>query len=210
MKKGLIFDMDGTIFDTERLGFKGWQHAFAYFDYDVPIEILKKKIELNSKDSKNLIQQYMGSDFDYTSIKEEKRNFVRNYIDINGTPIKSGIISVLDLLDLLGIKKSIATSRGHTMANYYIDKSNLRDRFDLIVTGDMVNKGKPNPDIFLKTSEILNVSNDKCLVIEDSPNGIEAGKRACMTTIMVPDLIKPNSILMKKVDYLFDSLNDLL
>ncbi|MGR5907996.1 HAD family hydrolase [Bacillus paranthracis] len=140
--KLVIFDMDGLMFDTERLGIEGWKYAFEHFGLPIPMSILIKKIGLNSVDSRKLFDEEIKYEFDYKSVKEVKREYVINYIREHGTPIKKGLLELLDFLDENNIKKVVATSRSEKMAGFYLSEAKIQHRFDAIITGDMVSKRK--------------------------------------------------------------------
>lgn len=197
--KLVIFDMDGLMFDTEKLGLSGWEYAFEKLGLNVPNALLKEKIGLNSKDSKQLMIKEIGDDFDYNKAKEIKRSYVLNYINKNGTPIKEGLLELLSFLDDYGIKKAVATSRSLKYTDIYISKSIIKSSFEVIITGDMVDKGKPNPDIFLKAANILGIEPKKTMVLEDSLNGIKAANQANMLPVLIPDLVLPDKEIKKLI-----------
>lgn len=91
----------------------------------------------------------------------------------------------------------------------YRNYSDLFDKFDVLITGDMVEKGKPNPDIFLKASKVLNVPVENCLVVEDANSGIEAAINGGFNTVMIPDLVNIDSQFLDKVE-IFSSLLDVI
>lgn len=173
----------------------------------MPRGILLEKIGLNSKDSFQLLEPYF-KDIDYSIVKEMKRNLIRDYIEINGTPLKRNVNQLLDFLNRNNIKTAIATSRGKKMTNYYLEKADITNNFDLVLTGDQVNRGKPNPDIFLRVAEKLNVTPKNVVVVEDSPNGIKAAKNAGMFAVMIPDLVNPDDSIRNKADLVTKSLLD--
>ncbi|KXI68178.1 hypothetical protein AW943_16150 [Bacillus mycoides] len=197
--KLVIFDMDGLMFDTERLGIEGWKYAFEHFGLPIPMSILIKKIGLNSVDSRKLFDEEIKYEFDYKSVKEVKREYVINYIREHGTPIKKGLLELLDFLDENNIKKVVATSRSEKMAGFYLSEAKIQHRFDAIITGDMVSKGKPNPDIFIHASKLFNYEPANCIVLEDSLNGINAAVNAKMIPVMIPDLVHPNEEIEKLI-----------
>ncbi|WP_377867466.1 HAD family hydrolase [Bacillus sp. R86525] len=197
--KLVIFDMDGLMFDTERLGIEGWKYAFEHFGLPIPMSILIKKIGLNSVDSRKLFDEEIKYEFDYKSIKEVKREYVINYIREHGTPIKKGLLELLDFLDENNIKKVVATSRSKKMAGFYLSEAKIQHRFDAIITGDMVSKGKPNPDIFIHARKLFNYEPENCIVLEDSLNGINAAVNAKMIPVMIPDLVHPNEEIEKLI-----------
>jgi len=190
----VILDMDGTIFDTERLGIEKWIQAFKEFGIPAPVETLYEKIGLSGKDSRRFMQKESDIEFDYDIIKKRKQQLIKEYIAKYGTPIKKGFEELVGFLNSKKINVAIATSRTRDGTMHYIQHAgkDVDKKFNVIVTGDMIENGKPSPDIFLHTAKMLGVLPEHCLVIEDSINGIKAAVAAKMRVIMIPDLIEPS------------------
>jgi HAD superfamily hydrolase (TIGR01509 family) len=208
----VIFDMDGTIFNTEKLGIEKWIQAFEHHNISVPLKVLYNKIGLSDKDSRRLMQEESGIEFDYDVVKKLKLQLTKEHIAKYGTPIKDGFMELMELLKNRRIKTAVATSRRHENTMYYLNHSakDMAKQFDTIVTGDMIENGKPNPDIFLLASKLLSVLPKHCLVVEDSVNGIKAATAAQMRVIMIPDLIEPSEELKKSIFALKTTLSDVI
>lgn len=197
------------MFDTETLGINAWLHISTKMNINVTKELALKLLGLNWESNKKMLFQELG-EFDYNYARELFGEYLKKNIDEQGTPIKRGLIELLDFLDEMGMKKAIATSSQYCDAMYYIEKAGIRSRFDEIVTGDMVENGKPNPDIFLYTAKLLNTAPENCIVLEDSYNGVKAAHAAKMIPIMIPDLIQPNDEILPLLYCKLHSLSEVI
>lgn len=208
MIRGIVFDMDGLMFDTERLVIKGWDFAGKQTGYNISEEIVIKTLGVNAEDTRHIFLEQFGRDFDYDAIRKIRIDFVTDYIEKNGIPVKTGLIELLDFLKANHYKMTVATSTERERANYYFRKANVSDYFDDIVCGDMIKRGKPEPDIYLKACEIIGLPAEECLALEDSTTGILSAYRAGMKPVMIPDIVKPNEetckILYAKLSTLLD------
>lgn len=206
--KLVIFDMDGTISDTELMSIDGWEKVSLEYDIKFPLDLLYSFIgKTNSSVKKKCLELY-GNDFPYEEIYEKRKAYELQQIDTN-LKLKVGVYEILDSLEKLGIKKAIATSSSVERTTKILTKANILNRFDFIITGDMVEKSKPNPEIFLKCMEKIGVNPLDTLVVEDSKNGIIAANRSGAVSVLIPDLILPDEEMTNRSNYIFKSLLEL-
>ena len=205
--KAIIFDMDGLMFDTERLGMKAWLHIGEEMDIPITEELVLKVIGLSWENNKRVWYSELG-DFDIEKAGTMYHNYVNLHIEKNGIPMKSGLLEILSFLEKNKIKKAIASSSPSGVVKFYMEKAGITGRFDAIVSGEAVSRGKPEPDIFLHTAGLLGVAPGECVVLEDSINGIKAAYAANMIPVMIPDLIPMTPDIERLLYAKTDSLND--
>lgn len=206
MKKAVIFDMDGVIFDSEQAVYHGWlELADKYHLIDIE-KIYRKCIGVNSEMTRQIFLDYYGEDFPYDEYKaEQSKNYHERY-DNGRLPMKPGIKELLISLKKKQYGIAIASSTRTELVEEQIKNAGLREYFDVIIGGDMVKKSKPEPDIFLKAAECLGVLPEETYVIEDSYNGIRAAFAGKMIPIMVPDMLEPDSEMREKAQYICKDL----
>jgi len=208
MIKGIAFDMDGLMFDTERLAVEGWVFAGKQMGLNISKDIIIKTLGLNIEDTKRILFNNLGEAFDFSAARKIRVDYVTSYVENNGIPIKTGLIELLDYLYSNHFKITVATSTERERAQYYINKAGISKYFNKFICGDMIKRGKPEPDIYLRASEIIGVNPYECLALEDSPLGILSAYKAGMKPVMIPDLLQPNdetnSLLYAKLPSLFD------
>lgn len=205
-----IFDMDGLLLDTERLAVEAWEKAGKEFGICIEKEILLKTVGLDVKKTKRVLQKEYGKKFPYYEIRNKRLDIVNQRIDKEGIKLKEGALELLKLLDKMKIKKIIATSTAKKRAINKLKITNIFNYFDDIVCGDEVKKGKPNPEIFIKAAQKLNIPKKDCIVLEDSKNGAIAAIRCKMKVIIIPDLVIPDKKILKKCFGYYKSLNDVI
>ena len=191
----VIFDMDGTMLDTEMLSIKGWEVAVAQqvpnFSRELFVKTFHSMIGTNYESCKRIVTELMP-EFDFEKGYQVSYAYMDEYMATHGVPIKAGLLELLDKLEALNIKKCVATSTRKERATHKLKLANIAHRFDVIVGGDDVALSKPNPDIFLKAASICGIAPENCLVLEDSAAGTEGGYRAGMQVIVIPDLLPPS------------------
>lgn len=189
MIKGLIFDMDGLILDTETISNKLLIDIFSKYDINLNEEIISKTIGLEKKKAMKVFEEYLGDNIPIKDIINLHKKVVNDYLEKNGVPVKLGLIELLNYLDEEKIKKVVATSSYRKVAENVLIRANVYNRFDDIICGDEIKESKPSPNIFLKALEKLNLSADEVIVLEDSRMGILAAHRAKIKSIMIPDIL---------------------
>ncbi len=184
--EAVIFDLDGTLVDSMWMWRAIDVEYLGRFNINIPGD-LQKSIEGKSFSETAV---YFKNRFKIPySVDEIKQSWNEMSYDIyqNRVKLKNGAKEFLDYLKDNNIKMGIATSNSRELAICVLKARNIFDYFEAIVTGCDVNAGKPNPDVYLKTAGLLNVNPKNCLVFEDIPNGIMAGKNANMTTCAIED-----------------------
>jgi HAD superfamily hydrolase (TIGR01509 family) len=203
----VIFDMDGLMFDTERLVMEAWKEVGRDIGFHIADEIILASVGCNERDTEVIMKQHLGQDFPFSELRKKRVEYVHNYVKRNGMPVKYGLLELLDFLNNYGIKTAVATSTERVRALEHIDSCNLLDKFNVIVCGDEVERGKPEPDIFLLAAKKLGCRPEECIVLEDSENGIKGANKAGMLPIMIPDLITPKDEIKQLTHQIFDSLD---
>jgi HAD superfamily hydrolase (TIGR01509 family) len=188
--KLVIFDMDGLMFDTERLALNSWQIAGQVCGYNITEKIILEFAGRNKVDIGLIMKKYFGEDFPYEKVRDERFADSDKLMLEKGVPVKEGLFELLDYLEELGIKKVVATSSGRDRANWLLSSAGVLNRFDTIICGDEITKGKPEPEIFLKACEKMDVDPKDAVVLEDSEPGLLAASRANIKCILVPDLVQ--------------------
>ena len=204
--KAVIFDMDGVLFDTEKLCIDSWIEVATNHDITGVEEVFPLCIGLNDTDTRTLVLDRLGEDFPYDEFKKEASEWFHNFVEEKGLPMKKGVHEILNYLKDNGWSIGLASSTRRQSVLSHLERTGIRDYFSVIVTGDMVEHSKPQPDIYLKACEELGVAPKECFAIEDSPNGIRAAHWAGMKPIMVPDMIAPNDEMKSITRWIFEDL----
>ena len=204
--KAIIFDMDGLLLDTERLGFEAWSMACDEIGINLPVEVFAEMIGKVQADSREVLINHFGYDFPYQQLRDRRLEIGKEQISNQGIPLKDGAVELLEGLSRRGVPLALATSTRKELATERLQNVNIYRFFNYFVFGDEVKKGKPNPEIFNKASEGIGHFPDDCLVFEDSIPGAQAAIAAKMSFVLVPDFQKPPENIQKKAVRVLDSL----
>ena len=208
--KAVIFDMDGVLFDTEVLCMKSWMAVAEQNGLPGMEEVFPRCIGLNSNDSRRIVLEAYGEDFDYPRFREQAAAWQRDYLEKNDLPIKPGMREILDWLKGSGYAVGLASSTRSSSVFSHLDQAGIRDCFSVVVTGDMVEHSKPRPDIYLLACRELGVEPGEAYAIEDSPNGIRSAHAAGMRAVMVPDMIPPDEEMRRLSTVILKDLGEVL
>lgn len=206
MIKAVIFDVDGTLLDTERIYMKAWKEAAAEAGYVMPDSVLQKTRAVNAKDAARIFEEEIGNGFSYQAVRPIRVRIAEEIIKRESPILKPGVLELLAFLEGKGIRLSVASSTNQQGTREHLAESRILDRFEVVVGGDMVTNGKPHPDIFLKVAEALSVAPEECIVVEDSPTGIRAAYAAGMKAVLVPDLAAITQEIIDMADVVLNSL----
>lgn len=208
--RGVLFDMDGVVLDTEKLYARFWQEAAVSLGYPMTVEQALGMRSLSRAAGQARLESYFGAEVSIEVVRAKRIELMEAYISENGVESKPGIFELLDYLYACGIKTAITTSSPMERIRRYLDPLGLTDRFDRLCSGYEVPRGKPEPDIYLYGAACLGFEPGECLALEDSPAGILSAYRAGCMSVMVPDLDQPDEETKKLLFAQADSLNDVI
>lgn len=204
MKKGAIFDMDGVLFDTERLYQQSWMLLAEEMGLEPNPAFPKAVCGTNGAYMLDIIRKYYPS-ADAQAYMQGCLNRVAQIVE-TAVPEKEGVHEILAYLHQNKVKIAVASSSPLETIKHHLHLSGIFPYFDAIVSGEQVAHGKPAPDIFLEAAAQLNLPAKDCYVFEDGINGIHAGIAAGCTTVMIPDLTEPTEALYQLCSAVYPSL----
>lgn len=208
MIKAVIFDMDGLMIDSERVTFECYQEILKGMNLTMDEEFYKT---LLGKPLKGIYQRFYdvyGNDFPIEDVIKDVHALMAQRFETEGVPVKTGLKSLLEYLKTNNYKTIVATSSNRDRVDTILAQAQITDYFDDSICGDEVTKGKPNPEVFLKSCQKLGVSVDEAIVLEDSEAGIQASYDAGIKVICIPDMKYPEKQYEEKTFKIFKDLND--
>lgn len=206
--EAVVFDMDGLMFDSERVVMYSWDVAGEKLGYGPMGHNIYNTLGMGAELREQYFRKSYGENFPYEQFKNVYRDAYYDYADTHGVPVKPGLLELLKLLKELEIPAAMATSTGAWDALKRLRQDDLEPYFQVIITGDMVSETKPSPEIYEKTCKALGVDPDHAIALEDACNGIISAHRAGMHPIMIPDLQKDSSSVDKYLYAKMESLTE--
>jgi len=209
--RGVLFDMDGVVIDTEKLYTRFWMEAAADLGFSMTLEQALQLRSLGSGPSQQKLDSFYGPGvLRYEVLRARRIERMDAFIAVNGVEEKKGIRALLALLKEKNIPCAITSSSSIPLIRKHLGNLGLLEGFTALCSGKDVPKGKPAPDIYLCGAAAIGVPPEDCLAIEDSPAGIEAAWRAGCKTVIVPDLDQPDELTLSRCFARADSLYDVM
>jgi len=208
MITAVVFDMDGILFDTERLCRDCWIALSKEFEIPNMEEVYALCIGVNVQATRQIVYDNYGKDFPFEEYDRRASAMYNEYIAEHGVPVKEGVRETLEALAKAGAKIAVASSTRREKVLRLLASAGIDRYFTAVVGGDTVTRSKPDPEIFLTACKALSVAPEEAIAVEDSHNGIRAAHAAGMLAVMVPDLLPVTEEMRKLSAYVAADMND--
>ena len=208
--RGILFDMDGLVLDSETLYTRFWREAANALGFPMTEEQSWGMRSLGKKLGQPYLESLFGPGVDYTTLRNKRIELMSAYVDRHGIAPKPGIYELLDYMDETGIAAAITSSSPMEFIEKHLSAVHLLHRFQKLCSGHSIPNGKPAPDIYLLGAAELGLKPEECLALEDSPTGILSAYRAGCLPVMIPDLDQPKEDTQKLLFAKADSLTDVI
>lgn len=206
--KAVIFDMDGLLFDTERIGFEAFCHAVKKYGYSDCEDFFRQLIGTTVVEADQAMEKKFGSDFPIDAVRKERDFFTSKIRQTSGIPVKAGVFELLNYLHERNIPLAVASSSVKQVVQENLQYAGIEHYFKLYLCGDEITYSKPHPEMYLTVAQKLSIHPQNCIVLEDSVKGITAAHAAGMIPIMIPDMQIPTDVIKHMAYLIFPSLHE--
>jgi HAD superfamily hydrolase (TIGR01509 family) len=202
----LILDFDGLILDTESPIFEEWRATFRARGHDLGLDVWQHALgTFGTYDPCAHLSKLTGEDFDHETLRQEVR--ARNMVRCEALPLLPGVAERVQEARASGLKTAVASSSTSAWVEGWLERHGIRPLFDTVCSRDHVERVKPAPDLFLLAASRLGVAPERCVVFEDSPNGIRAARAAGMRCVAIPNAVT-RALPMEGADLVLTSLGE--
>lgn len=195
--QAVLFDMDGTLIDTECYYRRCWPEALKAFGYQMTDEQALFMRSLGRPFAPEQLKSWFGEELDYWAVRNKRKELMEEMIAREGIRIKPGAVELLEYLNSVKVTAAVVTATDLERANRYLERLGLLKYFDRVISATQVEQGKPSPDIYEFACRELKLEPEVCIAVEDSPNGVRSAYGAGCKVIMVPDQTEPDEELSK-------------
>lgn len=210
MIKVILFDLDGTLIDTEKFTISSKIIEGKKYGFDVKRKDVLLSLGMSKENSKRHFISIYGDDFPVEILAKERFNYIVRDMKAHGIKLRPYVKKIIKYCKTNNIMIGICTSTTSEKIEEYKKYGDLFTHFDFIVTGDQIVNGKPSPDIFLKGLELSGFKKDEALIIEDNNVGVEAGLNSGIEVIMIPDLVRPQGRTLTQRVKVYKNLNEVI